>query len=230
MRYLSFRFDDGFLKGAQTAARLLAPDRGSFFVITSLIEEGSDTSENEFLRGGNFGSFSDWQELANAGQDVQPHSVQHLNLQELSEQEQVKEITGSLDFVRKIHDGPFVFCAPYNRRVDLDFKALGLDGAGFRTSRYPRSPLINDLADFDRFELNAWVVFESEVVRVLEDLENIPDETWTILAFHSLDGEGHQPWTSTQFSKLVAAVRDGGFSIETVADMIGRFATPDPGA
>jgi peptidoglycan/xylan/chitin deacetylase (PgdA/CDA1 family) len=222
-RYLSFRFDDGFFVGALKANAALAPDSGTFFIVTGLVE-GTHRLEHipEFVER-EFGTLESWKLLARSGHDIQPHSVTHPHLPLLPAGQQIDEIAGSLAFVRRIHDGPYIFCSRYNQCPDVDFGALGFAAAGFEGSS-PALPY-NDLTAVDRFALRSQVVFEEEYDRVVEQLRSaIPDEAWVIIGFHSFDGEGHRPWNFDRFAQLVAEIRALDFRIESVASMIRRHA------
>jgi peptidoglycan/xylan/chitin deacetylase (PgdA/CDA1 family) len=223
-RYVSFRFDDGFLSGALKADAMLAPDHGSFFIVTGLVEKTHRLDHIPLFVGREFGSIEDWAALARAGHDIQPHSVTHADLSLLTREEQIEEVERSLAFVKKIHAGPYVFCHPFNAQTDLDFAKLGFAAAGF-TGRGPReSRPYNDLSALNRYQLRSPLAREEEYDRLIETLRaEIPDNAWVILAFHSFDGEGWKPWSSEGFSRLVADVRRLDFQIRTVGDMIGSY-------
>lgn len=143
----------------------------------------------------------------------------------LSPEEQKDELSASLALIREIHDGPYVFCYPYNHRVDLDFAALGISAAGFETRTSDHPILFNRLsADLDLFALASWAVRERHLERVLAELASLPDDSWTILAFHSLDGEGHEPWTAAAFGTLVSSSRELGLKISTISEMVTELA------
>jgi len=221
-RYLSFRFDDGFFVGALKANAALAPDHGTFFIVTGLVE-GTHRLEHipEFV-GREFGALESWRLLARIGHDIQPHSVTHPHLPLLQSAQQIDEIAGSLSFVRKIHDGPYIFCSPYNQCPDIEFGALGLAAAGFKTSS--RALPYNDVAAIERYALRSQVVFEEDYDWIVEQLRSaIPDGAWVIIGFHSFDGEGHRPWKFDRFAQLVAQIRAFDYRIESIAGMIGRY-------
>jgi peptidoglycan/xylan/chitin deacetylase (PgdA/CDA1 family) len=220
-RYVSFRFDDGFIKGARTAAACLAPDYGTFFLIADLVTNGAADHPEPLFRGRDFGSPAEWRALARAGQDIQLHGRTHTDLMRLSPSEQRAEIVSSLAFTRELHDGPYVFCHPFNHRIDLDFAPLGLSGAGFRTRASDHPILFHELTKrIDPFALSSWAVRERHFKSAADQLRKLPDESWTILALHSLDGEGHEPWSVAAFRELVSECRSLGLSIVTVSNMI----------
>ena len=223
-RFISFRFDDGFIDGARKAAACLQPSPASFFIVTGLVS-GSDRLDHiESFKGRNFGSLAEWRAMAALGPDVQPHSVTRPNFTDLSADGQRTEVQSSLAFVRGIHSGPYVFCFPYNVISDVDLASLDLSAAGFATAASDGPVAFNSLDDgtLDLFRLRSWAVRERHFDIVVDQLDRLPDQSWTILAFHSLDDEGHEPWTSEGFSRLVAIARAAGFQIFSVREMVER--------
>ena len=197
---MSFRFDDGFITGARAAAACLAPDRGTFFLIVDLVRQGACEHPEPLFRGRDFGSVAEWRALARAGHDIQLHGRSHTDLTLLSVDEQRAELAASLALTRDLHGGPYVFCHPFNRRIDLDFAALGLSAAGFNTRASDHPIAFHSLTEaIDPFALSSWAVRERHFDSVVDQLQLLPDESWTILAFHSLDGEGHEPWSTEAF-------------------------------
>ncbi len=132
----------------------------------------------------------------------------------------------ALSLVRRIHDGPYVFCYPYNSIADLDLASLGISAAGFETPTSDGLVMFNVVDQaLDLYRLKSWAVRERHFDAIVYQLsQHQPNDSWTILAFHSLDGEGHEPWTSERFSRLVAAVRAMGCQIVTVGDMVSRLS------
>lgn len=221
-RFITFRLDDGFINGATKVAEYLAPSHASFFVVTGLISGTHNLDHIDLFRGKDFGSIGQWQALANAGHDVQPHSVSHANFTTLTVEQQLYEIRESLAIVRRIHRGPYVFGFPHNIMMSLNMTSLGLSAAGFHTVASDCAISFNSLNDqIDLFSLRSWAVREQHFDSIVDQIENnLPDQSWTILAFHSLDGEGHEPWSSEGFSRLVATVRSMDLQIISVARMV----------
>src|SRR5689334_19282888 len=103
-RYITFRFDDGHIVSARKAAKLLEPDRGSFFIVSGFVRAKCPL----------YGDLEAWRCIHKLGHDVQPHSETHVHFTTLSHPAQQDEMEKSIEFVGQIHDGPFVFCFPYN--------------------------------------------------------------------------------------------------------------------
>jgi peptidoglycan/xylan/chitin deacetylase (PgdA/CDA1 family) len=156
------------------------------------------------------------------GHDIQPHSVTHPWFPDLSHDEQKAEIRNSIEFVRKIHSGPYVFCYPFNAIPTPQPIVEELSAAGFYSSGVNFNLLAEGL---DRFTLRSWAIEESDFDLIVRQLnESVPDNAWIVFGLHSLDGEGWAPWTSASLSRLIAAVRDVDYQIVTVAEMIGEIA------
>ena len=224
-RYVSFRFDDGFMAGARTAVSCLAPDCGTFFLVADLVTEGSSWHPEPLFRGRSFGSLAEWKDLADAGQDIQLHGRTHRNMKLLPLEEQRSEVAASLALTQQIHAGPYVFCHPFNRRVDLDYAALGISAAGFetRTSEHPIA--FHRLANsINRFDLCSWAVRERHFSKIMDQLAMLPDDSWAVLAFHSFDDEGHEPWSASSFRALVSECRNMGLKISPVSEMVRTIA------
>jgi peptidoglycan/xylan/chitin deacetylase (PgdA/CDA1 family) len=223
-RFITFRFDDGLIHSAHQAVRLLHPSAGSFFLITGLVEESIASKNIAELINAQFGTLREWEILSARGHDIQSHSVTHPLFTRLAITKQIEEIQLSLKVIQQIHAGPYAFCYPYNALTSLDFASLRISAAGFETRASDCEVLFNVLDNsFDRFRLRSWAVRERDFNVVVDQLRNaVPDQSWTILAFHGLDGEGYEPWASQSFSDLLGIVREFGYQITTVGQMARR--------
>ena len=222
-RYVTFRFDDGFFEGARKAVAILYPNMASFFVVINRILGTAQLNHIELLKGHNFGSVEKWTNISALGHDVQPHSLTHPNFANLNKYQQGAEVSGSIDFIRNIHSGPYIFGFPFNIIPQaLDLESFGLSAAGFVSETSDDSIIFNRLDDkeFDLFRLRSWAVRERHLSKITDQIEQLPDESWTVLGLHSLDGEGWEPWTSGGFSTLVAVIRASGLQIVTARDMV----------
>lgn len=224
-RYISFRFDDGFITGARKAARLLSPDKASFFLITSLLSDHSALKDLEYLNGPDFGSIEEWSAFSRDGHDIQPHGHRHISFAVSSEADQANDLSLSLAIIKQIHSGPNVFCFPYNAVSPLELPRFGIDAAGFASVPSDSPVQFNRLDEtLDLFALKSWAVRERHLETVVDQLANqTPAGSWTIVAFHSLDGEGYEPWSSDAFARLVKGVRDSGFQIRTIGGTVEQL-------
>jgi peptidoglycan/xylan/chitin deacetylase (PgdA/CDA1 family) len=225
-RFISFRLDDGFIEGARKVAAFLDPSRASFFIVAELVMKTGVADHEPLFEGKDFGSVDEWRVVSGLGHDVQLHGATHANMAVLRPEQQLCEVQDSLSLVRRIHDGPYVFCYPYNAVADLDLAPLGISAAGFETGTSDEPVMFNTVdCALDLYRLKSWAVRERHFDTIVNQLtHHLPDDSWTILAFHSLDGEGHEPWTSGGFSRLVTAVRAMGCQIVTVGEMVGPLS------
>jgi len=208
-RCVTFRFDDGYIGGAMRAAALLNPSPASFFVVTGRIGDEE------------FGTLEQWRELSKTGHDVQAHSATHSNFHKLDPARQYAEVRESLAVIRSVHDGPYAFCFPYNAITNIDLEAEGFSAAGFVSSISDSPVNFNRLTPKpNMFELKSWAVREPHLADVTQQLGAVPDESWVILGLHSLDGIGWEPWTSRGLEHLIRAVRELGYRIVSVAEML----------
>jgi peptidoglycan/xylan/chitin deacetylase (PgdA/CDA1 family) len=210
-RYITFRFDDGYIAGARRAAELLLPSYGSFFIVTDWVESKTQPER---------GDLDAWKSLAAEGSDIQPHGKTHTSLLGLSSGQQADEIKGSIDFVRKIQSGPYIFCCPYNN-VPLSRPLVeGLSAFGFYASQ-PQDKNFNLLnRELDVFRLQSWDVDCNNWSSIPFHLDkSVPDGAWVVLGLHSLNGEGYEPLTSDQLTCLVYAARGLNYEIATAAEM-----------
>ena len=222
-RLLSFRFDDGFMDGARKAAQILDPCRGSFFIVGDRTLGLAHLADNPLLRGRNFGSVEEWRAMAKHGHDIQPHSYSHRRFSTLSPDETEAEIRESVRILRSITDGPLIFAFPFNDAVSgPDWVGLGLEAAGFETLTSADPIQFNQLSAFERFNIKSWAVRERDWSTIAEELKAVPGGTWTVLAFHSLDDEGFEPWSSEGFRQLVSLIGTLGFDIVTVREGLAR--------
>jgi peptidoglycan/xylan/chitin deacetylase (PgdA/CDA1 family) len=226
-RWLSFRFDDGFMQGAQKAAALLAPDAGSFFLITDFASGAVQPRGKELFEGRDFGSLEGWRRLSDASHDIQAHSASHPNFSELGTDAQISEARRALAFVRQVHNGPYVFCAPFNVLPTVDLAAVGYAAAGFVTPSSDGPIIFNrPEAELDLFRLRSWAVRERHFEAVVRQLAVVPDGAWVILAFHSLDGEGWETWSSEGLATLIGAVRGLGYAVRSVGAIVAELTAP----
>lgn len=220
MRYVSFKFDDGFLEGCQKAADILAPDPASFFLIGDLVSGRSALEEVPLFRDRRFGPPEAWQALVARGCELQPHSATHANFSELTPAQQLQEVCRSVADVRAISGRASVFGFPYNVLTPVDMAGTGLVAAGFETVGSDQPPLYHDLnTQVDLWQLKSWALREAHLEDILVTLAGLPDNAWIVLTFHSLDGEGHEPWSSDAFRRLVEGVRALAFTTRAVGSM-----------
>jgi peptidoglycan/xylan/chitin deacetylase (PgdA/CDA1 family) len=220
-RYITFRFDDGFIVSVRNAATILHPSRASCFIVTGLVSRKIQSNNEDLFRGRDFGTANEWRAIASLGHDIQAHGVSHADFANLNSNQQRAEILDSLAFIGTIHSGPYFFGFPYNSIPDLELAPLGLSAAGFVTRSSGQDVITNSLeGQIDWFRLRSWSLRERHYVKICEQIDRLPDQSWIIVAFHGLDGEGHEPWTSVAFSQFVDFSRSCGFHIVTIREAL----------
>lgn len=211
------------MTGARKAAELLAPDPATFFVVSGNVETypGAPRQAPKFPGS----SLEFWRGMSRAGHDVQSHSVTHAHFRALSEHDQRRELRDSLALVRQIHDGPYLFCFPFNEIGDVDLREEGYAAGGFLTLGSNVGPVFHSLDEsIEPSRLRSWAVRERHFEWIAQQLaEEVPDHSWVTLAFHSFDGEGHEPWTSSGFARLVTALRAAGYQIRSIRGMLPQL-------
>jgi peptidoglycan/xylan/chitin deacetylase (PgdA/CDA1 family) len=223
-RILSFRFDDGLRRGAERSNKLLGSWRATYFVVSGWAA-GQKPRWPE-LRDCDFGDLEFWKGMRDCGHDVQSHSDSHPNFREISAEAATGEIERSAAFIRQIHPKGLVFCYPFNAISNLCLAAAGFNAGGFDTTSSDEPVAYNTRGVQNVFRLNSWAVRERHYARVVEALSSdVPDGAWVILAFHSLDGEGHEPWSSRGFQRLVQAISRLGYDVQTIGDTVTDWAT-----
>ena len=199
---------------------MLHPSHASFFIVTGPIERSIDLTNYPHLTG-DYGDFDGWKSLVSSGNDIQPHSKTHRPFSRLSIEDQEIEIRHSLEFVRRIHDGPYIFCYPYNDVPVSRPVVKELSACGFRATDIPNDATVNLLTNgLEFFDLQSWAVKQGNFDLILRHLAEVPDNAWVVLGLHSLNGEGYEPLTSDQLSKLLGAARQLNYEIVTVSQMV----------
>lgn len=224
MRIVSFRFDDGLWEGAKKAHKILYPHKGSFFIVRDWLSNVSEEIDDKYNNERYHGSIDEWQAMSLSGHDIQAHSCSHSMFSKLDLRTQANEFEGSLECIKKIHNGPYIFCFPYNDIISADLESIGYAASGFIT-RSSKSPIIyNDLTKKIWHNLNSWAIRQAHIESIKLEVENLPDDSWVILSLHSLDGEGFEPWDSTSFEDLVRSIEKMGFGILSISEVLNLYS------
>ena len=220
MKIITFRFDDGLWEGTLKATKILGPHHASFFIVRDWLENCNLPITDEFNQNKYHGSLDKWKILSNLGHDIQAHSCSHQSFSNLSPDERITELTDSLDLIKKIHGPPYAMCYPYNNITPDNLLDIGYSAGGFLTRTSDQEILYNSLDNLDLFALNSWAVRERHLNKIKTQLENVPDHSWTILAFHSFDNEGYEPWSQKSFAALVNFVKHNKFSVLSLSETL----------
>lgn len=215
-RYLTFTFDDGYILGARKIDKILHPYKATFYLVTGWVRPNNLAIRDEYNIGADHGNVEDWKELVKKGHDIGSHSVSHTRPDDFSGDAEAlkKEFAESLEFIKKIHPGPYSLSFPYNRAMEIDalYDSVRLGYAGC---------IYNRLESVDLHRITSWSPWPGSMweKRIFWKIGRLPGRSWLVLNLHSVDGEGWHPWTSASLQKLKDYVLARGFEIKTMAEM-----------
>jgi len=173
----------------------------------------------------------DWQQIEGRGHEIGSHTRSHINatgkkarfvpyLLRLEIQSSYSDLRRNLRRPPVSIAMPFNACTPASERfVNQSYQAALI---GNQRSRY------NPLDQLDWYHLASWAP-ESDIpiATICKTIEDIPENHWLIIQFHSLDDEGWMPIASKEFEfilKFIAAMQD--WHQVTVREMIERYKVP----
>jgi|GEM_PF-811204 len=216
MKVLTFTFDDGLIESAHAVDRILGEDKATFFLTTGWVLPNTVPIEDALNVGRDHGTIEEWQALSRAGHDIGSHSVSHRVPEYLPEHAEAvrREYDESLQFIKRIHDGPYSVATPYHREAPVT----------------PRLDTLYQAVRLGPGPLNALDAIDFSAVHTLDQdspLELVPDNVWAVFALHGID-EGHRPVTAHHFAELVARARSLGFVIRTMKQMVIEFRCKRP--
>lgn len=223
MRIITFRFDDGLWHGTQKAIRILGEFHASFFIVKNWLSEYNFPIQDEFNKGRYHGSIDEWKEVSAMGHDVQSHSCSHRTFSNLTIEERTIELKESLELLTEIHEPPYSMCYPYNDMTPDNLVDLGYEASGFYTRPSDQNILYNHINQLEIFNLKSWAIREHHLENIKVQLQNVPDDTWIILAMHSLDNEGWEPWSQASFSELVNFIAAHDFEILSLSETLAKL-------
>jgi hypothetical protein len=214
MKYVSFTFDDGAIKGARTVCSILEPYKATFYVVTSWVRPTNVQISDRFNTNVDHGTISDWEDIAKQGHDIGSHTATHVKG---SDPNIENECHKSLDFLRRIHLGPYSLSSPHHSFVKTDI---------FDTVRVGTYETIHKKNIFEKIynnldSLNFREIYSfDESYFVLSQIINlIPDNSWLVLSYHSLDGEGFCPVTSEDLRKSKQLFLSNDYKIKSMKEM-----------
>lgn len=214
MKILSLTFDDGFLATAQKVDKLISPYKATFYIVTGWVRPNC-IPINDPWNNRDHGSLDDWIALSRAGHDIQSHTVSHHNIDwynKATDEEISYEYEESLNFIKKIHGGPYTLSTPFHHvpRIAHGYMAVRLGG-----STYNRL----DVLDLQRLKSYG---AKQDVFRWA--INNLPteDNIWVLVCLHGLDDEGYLPWKSGELRQFVDLALSKGYRILSVNEFIYR--------
>ncbi|MCK5777404.1 MAG: polysaccharide deacetylase family protein [Rhodospirillales bacterium] len=130
-RYICITFDDGFKNWIENAVPILAAENAvaAFFVATGYIGTDIDTDRDRLLAfyddGERLMEFLTWDDcrvMTEAGMTIGSHSVGHVHLKDLSDQDAMGELVRSREAIERGTGVPCRhFCCPFGRAgIDYD--------------------------------------------------------------------------------------------------------------
>ena len=218
-RYISFTFDDGFIKGAKKIDKILHPYKATFYITTGWVKPNNTPILDAYNHGIDHGTIDDWKELSRKGHDIGSHSVTHKSLKYLNitKEELEKEYKEALNFIKSIHNGPYSLAFPHNYNMDLNVKHDSIRVGHGRI-------IYNKLEKINLQKIICWSpwinpITEENEQKIYKKILKVPANSWIVLSLHSIDGEGWQPWSSESLRRLKDFVIKVNYKIKTMAEM-----------
>lgn len=229
-RYLSITFDDGLFTGALKALRVL--DRfnlpACFYLVTDWVGSPECRIRDHCNVNRDHGSWNEWRRIARAGHDIGSHSVSHIDASgwwaRLAPWRLRRELQDSHDIIfNEVGIKPASIAMPYGnstRCSDAFVRRI------YRACRLTSGqPIYNSLSSVDWWRLAAWEPGSEPPFAICRTIDEVPDNHWMILNFHSLDDEGWRPISSAAFEEVVIAIAEQrDLQVVTPAQVVGGFA------
>jgi hypothetical protein len=215
MKYVSFTFDDGAINGARKVSEILEPYKATFYIVTGWTKPNSVNVDDKFNRNVDHGSIQDWIELAKKGHDIGSHTVTHKKGDDL---EIEKECNESLDFLRRIHLGPYSISSPHHSFIKTTIYDTVRVGT-YQTihKKFVFDRLYNNLEGLDFKEIYSC----DEPYSILKEIINLitVDNIWLVLSYHSVDGEGFCPITIEDLKSIKHLFLNNNYEIKSMKEM-----------
>jgi len=217
-RAISFCFDDGFRRSAQTIAELFSRRRlPACFAVLSRPEQALDP----YVRGADLGDWSFWREMVAAGHEVAPHGLIHERYDALSVDETKASVREALQIFETEMPGferaRSVFHVPYLGAPPAIVDWLADQCLGVRLALANRG--LNRWHEMRRGAGVDCVCYGpdgvAEAVSARLHEFGRQEEGWLVLAMHGVDGEGWGPVSRTDLECILDEATAGGFEITT---------------
>jgi len=192
---ITFTFDDGYQSTYDKAFPIL--EKYSYpataFIITSAVGESGYMTIEQIL------------DLANKGWEIGSHTVSHVDLTELSDDQLSYELLESKKYLERFGLKVENFSSPYGEYNKRVIKAVAQYYFSHRTSRLVG---LNDLPlnnPEDRYYLKSVSVeAKTTVEEVKQWITRAKEEgKWLILLFHHIDKSGDYNWSSENLEEVV---------------------------
>lgn len=210
---LSLSFDDGFKKSFYQVAEI--HERYGLSACLNVIASGHLTSfkgVDRWILPELMGDFNDWNKLKARGNEVMPHTWEHLNLTEVSLEKAKENMDKCFTYFAENLDGYTPDEAVYNFAFNASTSEL--EDYALKKYRAVRSAgwILLKNAKFNIPEkgikrLGCWSYgpdyCDEQVEKEINDFLDT-DGGWLILNVHGLDGEGWGPLRSTYLDQLLS--------------------------
>lgn len=201
MRYLSFTFDDGMIYGAKESSKIFEKFNfnATYFIVPGWVKPSIYKISEQYNENVDHGTWSDIIELKNKGHEIGSHTMLHINaagkkarfiplLLQWNINQSFKKISYEIE-------KPYTLSMPWNAR---SMKSNGIAKKKFKIICSGDTKIsYNNLKSIDWLNIRSWApdsdVSLNEFSKAIND---IPDDGWLILQFHSLNEEGYMPITS----------------------------------
>lgn len=215
MRYISFTFDDGSITGANKVNEILTPYHATFYIVTGWIKPNNIKINDRFNINIDHGTIEQWKNLSNLGHDIGSHTHTHLKADDPNI---VQDCDKSLEIIKLIHKSPHNISSPHFTNLQIiGFDSIRLGTYETMHKKFEFEKLYNNLNDLNLMKLYCC---DFEPFKVKTIINQIPDNTWLILAYHSLDGEGFQPISSDDLRAIKDCAIENKYEIKTVREMV----------
>jgi len=214
MRYVSFTFDDGSITCAKKIHQLLHPYHATFYVVTGWLSPTTIKITDRFNIDVDHGTLDQWKEVSELGHDVGSHTHTHMKANDI---EIEKDCIQSLEVIKQIHEAPYNISSPHFTDLKVKmFDSIRLGTYETMHKSFVFEKYFNKLNNIDFLSLYCCDLYPDKVLQILEKM---PHNSWLILAYHSLDGEGFCPVESNQITILKNALRKEKIDIVCVSEM-----------
>lgn len=213
MKYVSFTFDDGAINGAIKAHNILYPYKATFYIVTGWVSPRSVDIDDKFNVDVDHGNLDDWKNLSDMGHDIGSHTVSHKKGDYV---EIEKECIESLEFLKRIHSGPYSISSPHHsfiRTSVFDSVRVGTYKTIHKKNGYEFNRLDCDFREIYSCDENYQFLNS-----ILPELK--VDEIWFVLSYHSLDDEGFCPISSYDLKRTKTLFLNNNYQIKSIKEMI----------
>ncbi len=215
-RYASFTFDDGLITSARKIDKIISPHKATFYIVTGWLKPNPLSIIDPPNIKPDHGDIAGWQELTNRGYEIGSHTVSHIRASEPGAE---KEYQASIEFIKQFQPGPYSLAMPNSTESPSTINSYDSIRVGDGEKIY------NSLKEINFARLISWDPVENKLSleQTLKKIKYLPADSWLILRAHGLDDDGYCPWPSEYLKEIYKLLRDEGFQIRTIKEMVNDF-------